>query len=104
MDDADENVELNNIVLHTGEDVGWDNNDQQTDQNGGVAVTRIIMVRWITTHNHPPLLVILVVDNRYVPKINMEFDSVEKVEEFYEMYAKKAGFGTRNASTNYNTA
>lgn len=103
MDDAYENVELNNTVRHTGEDVGVDNNDQQTDQNGGVAVRRIIMVRWITTHNQP-LLVIPVVDNRYVPKINMEFDSIEKVEEFYEMYGKKAGFGTRNASTNYNTA
>ncbi|KAF7139139.1 hypothetical protein RHSIM_Rhsim07G0162100 [Rhododendron simsii] len=39
------------------------------------------------------------VKNDLIPKINQEFDSLQKVKEFYNRYAKEGGFGTQEHSS-----
>ncbi|XP_058203605.1 protein FAR1-RELATED SEQUENCE 5-like isoform X1 [Rhododendron vialii] len=43
------------------------------------------------------------VKNDFIPKINQEFDSLQKVKEFYNRYAKEGGFGTRSHSSRKST-
>ncbi|KAF7143399.1 hypothetical protein RHSIM_Rhsim05G0139300 [Rhododendron simsii] len=43
------------------------------------------------------------VKNDLIPKINQEFDSLEKVQVFYNRYAKEGGFSTRSHSSRKST-
>ncbi|GAB2270410.1 hypothetical protein Dimus_005311 [Dionaea muscipula] len=42
------------------------------------------------------------VKNELIPKLNQEFDSLHDVQQFYNNYAKEAGFGTRSSSSRKN--